>query len=97
MVRTPLLRKRACSAADRPSQNTHVDRLEHDYYVDRPRVKDAIRERRSFHVIHLPTMMKVDIFVAERDPFAAQEQERARPESITEHDSRTFNLNRQRI
>jgi len=34
------------------------------YYVDEDMVRDAIRRRASFNVVHLDTMMKVDVFVA---------------------------------
>jgi hypothetical protein len=34
--------------------------LAQDYYVDGDMIKDAIRRRGSFNVIHLPTMFKVD-------------------------------------
>jgi hypothetical protein len=33
------------------------------YYVDAESIRDAIRPRRSFNVIHLGTMIKVDVFV----------------------------------
>ena len=34
------------------------------YYVDEDMIRDAIRRRASFNVVHLDTMMKVDVFVA---------------------------------
>lgn len=51
----------------------HVDafvaRLAADYYVDADMIRDAIRRRGSFNVIHLATMMKVDVFVLKARPF----------------------------
>jgi hypothetical protein len=64
----------------------HVDafiaRLEAQYYVNGERVREAIRERGAFNLIHLETTMKVDVFVPEESPFAQQEQDRARPEAF---------------
>ena len=45
----------------------HVDalvaRLEEAYYVDRDVAADAVRRRSMFNVIHLATMLKVDVYV----------------------------------
>lgn len=40
-----------------------VTRLETDYYVDLDAARDAVRRRSMFNVIHLATMIKVDIYV----------------------------------
>lgn len=42
------------------------------YYLDRERVEQAVRSRRSFNAIHLPTMYKVDVFVAKDTAFARE-------------------------
>lgn len=42
--------------------------LEGLYYVPEARVGMAIRERSSFNVIHLETMIKVDVFVSQDRP-----------------------------
>ena len=64
----------------------HVDafvgRLEAEYYLDRAGVLEAVRQRRSFNLIHLNTMIKVDVFVAEARPFDRQEQSRAQPQIL---------------
>jgi len=39
------------------------------FYVDVESIRDAIRRRSSFNVIHLETMFKVDVFVHKRRPF----------------------------
>jgi hypothetical protein len=59
-----------------------VEELQVDYYVDRNAVREAIRRRGSFNMIHLVTMMKVDVFVPEPGPFAQQEQDRALPQDF---------------
>ena len=40
-----------------------VDALIEDFYIDRDMVVEAVTQRRSFNVIHYPSVTKVDIFV----------------------------------
>jgi hypothetical protein len=40
-----------------------VRRLTSEFYVDREVVHEAVRDRRSFNVIHLATGFKVDVFI----------------------------------
>lgn len=37
--------------------------LEADYYIDADAIKDAIRHKGSFNVIHFETLLKVDIYI----------------------------------
>jgi hypothetical protein len=46
-----------------------VEGLAADYYVSRPAVADAVRSGGAFNVIHIPTAVKVDVFVSGDDPF----------------------------
>jgi len=46
-----------------------VARLASAYYVDADMIDDAIRRQASFNVIHLATMLKVDVFVRKARPF----------------------------
>jgi len=39
------------------------------FYVDVESIRDAIRRRSSFNVIHMDTMFKVDIFIPKQRPF----------------------------
>ncbi|MBM2811774.1 MAG: hypothetical protein HW416_2533 [Chloroflexi bacterium] len=76
---------------------THVDelvrRLEADYYLNREAILEAISLKRSFNLIHLATMVKVDIFVPERSPFDEQEMRRAEPHRLDMSEgARTFLL-----
>ena len=57
--------------------------LERDYYLDEARIRDAVQRRRSFNVIHLATMLKVDIFVAKERPFDAEALRRASPHAVS--------------
>jgi hypothetical protein len=56
--------------------------FEREFYVAEELILDAIRDRSSFNVIHLPTMFKADIFVLGEDPLSQQEMIRARTETI---------------
>lgn len=51
----------------------HVDplvaRLGDAYYIDADMIRDAIRRRASFNLIHLATMMKVDVFLPKARDF----------------------------
>jgi hypothetical protein len=53
-----------------------VARLADAYYVDADMIEDAIRRQSSFNVIHLATMLKVDVFVRKGRPFEEQSFER---------------------
>ena len=53
--------------------------LRDDFYLDEPAVREAVRQRSTFNLIHLTTMFKVDIFVAKDDPATVQELARGRP------------------
>lgn len=46
--------------------------LRDEYYVSEPAMREAVQSGTSFNAIHLPTALKVDIFVAGRDPFDAE-------------------------
>lgn len=61
-----------------------VRRLQGAYYVDEDRVRSAVQARRSFNLIHLATMFKVDVFVSKRRPFDREALARARPEALEE-------------
>jgi hypothetical protein len=49
-----------------------VDRLKSDYYIDADMIHDAVRDRSSFNVIHLPTMFKVDVFILKATDYDRQ-------------------------
>jgi hypothetical protein len=74
----------------------HADRLssalQGDYYVPEARVRDGIARRTSFNVIHLETMLKVDVFVSKGRPFDRRAMERARASSPATLDERPLPL-----
>ncbi|MCA9129035.1 MAG: hypothetical protein KDB22_18235 [Planctomycetales bacterium] len=43
-----------------------------DYYSSESAIREAIRRRTCFNLIHLPTSFKVDVFVSRRRPFDLQ-------------------------
>lgn len=59
-----------------------VSELRDFYYVPEDRVRDAVARRASFNLIHLETMLKVDVFVSRDRPFDRRAFERSRPASI---------------
>ena len=62
----------------------HVGRfvaaLQHAYFVDESRVRAAVATKRSFNLIHLASMFKVDVFVSKGRPFDASAFSRVRHE-----------------
>ena len=59
-----------------------ASRLESSYYVPIDHMRAAVAERRSFNLIHLATMFKVDVFVSKGRPFDRQAAARARLQTI---------------
>ena len=43
-----------------------VELLEPLYYIDESMILDAIEQRSSFNLIHLETMVKIDIFITKK-------------------------------
>ena len=61
-----------------------VAALEAEYYVPEERIRDAVARRASFNVIHLDTMVKVDVFVSRDRPFDRRAFERSGPASVVD-------------
>ena len=74
----------------------HVDRLakflESDYYVNAEMIRDAIRKDGSFNLIHLATMIKVDVFIAKNQPYDSEAFARRRADTLDEESPRKFYL-----
>ena len=60
------------------------------FYADEPMIRQAIEHRRSFNLIHLETMFKVDIFIAKERPFDQQQLKRRIPERISPDSEEQF-------
>jgi hypothetical protein len=59
-----------------------VSALGDSYYVSEERVRDAVTRKASFNLIHLDTMLKIDVFVSRNRPLDRRAFERSRPASI---------------
>lgn len=73
---------------------SHVEPLAHRltgaYYVPVEQMRTAAAERRSFNLIHLATMFKIDVFVSKGRPFDRSAADRARLHAIGERTDRQF-------
>lgn len=67
-----------------------VERLAPDYYVDADAIRDAIRRRSSFNVIHLASMMKVDVFVLKARAFDREAFARVKARQVGDAPPRRF-------
>jgi len=71
----------------------HAERLaqalSYAFYVDAESIRDAIRHRSSFNVIHLDTMFKVDVFVRKQRPFDQAQFERRVAQVVATEPERT--------
>lgn len=52
------------------------------FYIDAEMIRDAIKHRSSFNVVHLATMFKADIFIMKGDSWSREEMTRARTEEV---------------
>ena len=70
---------RACQIVV-PGRFEHVDplarRLSADFYLDIESIREAIRHRSSFSLIHFKTMFKVDVFIPKQRPYSQKQMER---------------------
>ena len=56
--------------------NELIKQLQAAFYIDEEMVRNAIKERGSFNIIHLDTMFKVDIFLLKKRAFDQNQMER---------------------
>ncbi|MBN2493423.1 MAG: hypothetical protein JXR96_02430 [Deltaproteobacteria bacterium] len=63
-----------------------VERLGSDFYLDADAIREAIRGKRCFNLIHLATMFKVDVFIP-GDDTAQREEMRRRQTYVVDPDS----------
>ena len=59
------------------------------FYADAEMMRAAVRRRRSFNLIHLETMFKVDVFVRKERPFDQAQFERRVLQTMTTDPERT--------
>ena len=63
-----------------------VRMLEESYYISEAMILDAIDHQSSFNIIHLETMLKVDVFIAKETPFHQESLRRRKKDTIDEDD-----------
>ncbi len=69
-----------------------VAQLQSSYYVQATDIHDAIQHRSSFNLVHLASMIKVDVFLAPDRAFDRSKAQRARRGQITTSDPRPFRI-----
>src|SRR6266511_3786258 len=63
-----------------------VRSLQDAFYVDAEQIRDAIRRKSCFNLIHATAIYKIDVFVIGSDAWARQEMQRRRPERAGTHE-----------
>jgi hypothetical protein len=66
-----------------------VTRLQTDYYVDEEVVRNAIQQRTWFNIIHLESIVKIDVFLPKNRLFDQQVFQRAQ-QQVLEEDCQPF-------
>ena len=61
-----------------------TEKLESAYYVDSGMMISAIREQSSFNLIHLETMIKIDVFILKDRPYDRSTFQRKRKDTLEE-------------
>jgi predicted GTPase len=56
--------------------------FDRDFYVSEAAIREAVRRKSCFHLIHLPTSFKVDVFVSRQRPFDISAMNRATVEHL---------------
>jgi hypothetical protein len=69
-----------------------VAALETDFYVDDLAIRRAIRERKSFNILYLETMYKVDIFIPIGDEWSHEQMRLREGKNLVEGDDSTVRL-----
>lgn len=72
--------------SDVKAEHVHslVEMLETDYYIDKEMILDAINRRSTFNLIHLATMLKIDVFVTKERLYDQCAFQRKRKETLDE-------------
>lgn len=61
-----------------------IEALEGEFYIDAEMVKEAIRKRGSFNILHRESMFKVDVFIPTMRDFEESQFERAAEQILSE-------------
>jgi hypothetical protein len=55
-----------------------VEKLSSAYYIDKDMILEALSSRKSFNLIHLDTMIKIDVFMIKDEPYHRSALQRRR-------------------
>ena len=69
-----------------------VNMLESAYYIDAEMILEAIQRQASFNLIHLETMLKIDIFVLKDTPYDRKAFDRRQKDTLDEEQGLEFYL-----
>lgn len=61
-----------------------LEKLSADYYASEPAVRESVRSKSYFNLIHLPTSFKVDVFVSRGRTFDRDCMDRCTLESLSD-------------
>ena len=75
-----------------PHVSPMVEMLKASYYIDKDMILEAIDSRSSFNVIHLDTMIKVDVFVVGDTPYDIETLKRKRKDTLDDEQETEFYL-----
>lgn len=77
-------------------ETKHVDNLvkalEKNYYIDAGMITNAIQKKSSFNLIHLETMIKIDVFILRDQPYDLNAFDRRQTDTLDEENTRKFYL-----
>jgi hypothetical protein len=62
-----------------------VQNLQGEFYIDAGMIKEAIRRKGSFNVIHFQTMFKIDIFILKSDASSIEEINRREQYNLSDN------------
>jgi len=67
-----------------------VQLLQSAYYIDEDMILNAIERQSSFNVIHLETMLKIDIFISKNSPYDTEILKRRRKDTLDEDQATAY-------
>jgi hypothetical protein len=68
-----------------------TEKLKNEYYVDVEMIEDAIKTKSSFNLLHLQTMLKIDVFILKDHAYSYKEFERKVKDKL-EDDEKAINI-----
>ena len=64
-----------------------VEGLKSEFYIDEDMISEAIKTKSSFNLIHLESMVKIDVFILKEKPFYKKVFERRIKDTLEDTDS----------